>query len=62
MGVPGKSKGSLISSMFQFDDDLQNTVIRFRNERQTFIELFEQGFKKYILGEWLEASAIFLKI
>ena len=48
--------------MFQFDNDLQNTVVRFKNERSTFIELYEQGFKKYILGEWFEASAIFYKI
>ena len=55
MGVPGSpSSGGIseqrieISSMFQVDEDLRSMVLRFRSERSTFLEMFDQGFQKYI--------------
>ena len=51
-----------ISSQFHHDEDLRNMVLRFRSERSTFLEMFDQGFKKYIQGDWCEASVIFFRI
>ena len=51
-----------IASLFQHDEDLKAMVCRFRRERSTFLEMFDQGFRHYIRGNWCEAGAIFFKI
>ena len=64
MGVPGDSAEQRlqIATMFKEDEDLKEMVMRFRQERTTFLEMFERGFAKYKQGGWFEASALFLKI
>jgi hypothetical protein len=64
MGVPGDNEEQhyQISSMFKDDEDLREVVLRFRQERATFLEMFSKGFVKYKQGAWFEASALFLKI
>jgi len=51
-----------MSSMFTSDENLRNMVVHFRRERSGFLQMFELGFKKYISGDWINASAIFFKI
>ena len=68
MGIPeegeidGVRERMEISSMFHFDDDIRSMVIGFRKKYGKFIVKFNEGFKKYIKGDWNSARIIFNQI